>query len=244
MNQTKAQGNPRSKVSIVKGKNAQEAVKKAVDMIGGIESFMEPRAKVFVKPNLGTLKGSGTGATTDCKVVGAVIDLMQRRTNDITIIESNSAAVDAETIWSHCGYDRLAKEKNVNIINLSKKTAILHEGYRLPKLLFSDYVLVNIPKIKTNELTIVTCALKNLFGLVPTRHRSKYHKVIDNVIVELNRFFKQNLIVVDGLIGMEGNGPIAGKPVNMNIVIAGDNPVAVDVVVCNIIGVNPEDIAI
>ena len=233
----------RSKVSIVRGENAQKMVEKAVDLIGGVESFVETNARVFVKPNLGTLKSSETGATTDPNIVGAVIDLIRRRTNDITIIESDSAAVDTETIWSYCGYDVLAKEKNVNMLSLSKEPAVLHEGYRLPQILFDDHVLVNIPKIKTNDLTVVTCALKNLFGLMPTRHRARYHRVIDNAIVDLNRFFKQNLVVVDGLIGMEGDGPLAGKPVKMNIILAGDNPVAVDVVVCHLIGVDPEHVS-
>lgn len=226
-------------MSIVRGRNAQEMVQKAVDLIGGIEPFVATNAKVFVKPNLGTIKTSKTGATTDPNITRAVIDILHKRSTDITIIESDSAAVDTETIWSHCGYDVLAREKNVRMLNLSKEPTVAHGEFRLPKMLFNDYTLVNIPKIKTNDLTIVTCSLKNLFGLMPTRHRAKYHKVIDDVIVDLNRLFRQNLIVVDGLIAMEGDGPLAGKPVDMNIVIAGDNPVAVDVVVCNIIGLNP-----
>jgi uncharacterized protein (DUF362 family) len=229
----------RSKVSIVKGGNAQKMVQEAVDLIGGVEPFLATNAKVFVKPNLGTIRTSRTGATTDPNVTRAVIDVLHKRTTDITIIESDSATVDTETIWSHCGYDVLAKEKNVRMLSLSKEPTFTRSGYRLPAILFSDHVLVNVPKIKTNDLTIVTCSLKNLFGLIPTRYRAKYHKAIDNVIVDLNRFFRQNLIVVDGLIAMEGDGPLRGSPVNMNVVIAGDNPVAVDVVVCNIIGLNP-----
>jgi len=128
------------------------------------------------------------------------------------------------------------------LINLSREPALIYKGYRLPKILFDDYVLINIPKIKTNDLTIVTCSLKNLFGLLPSRHRAKYHNIIDQVIVDLNKIFRSNLIIVDGLVGMEGDGPIKGLPVNMNIVVAGNNPVAVDSVICRIIGVNPKNI--
>jgi len=234
--------NLRFNVSVVRGKDPEKMVKKAIDSIGGAGSFIRANEKVFVKPNLGTLKKSETGATTDPRIVGAVIDLIQERTSDVTIIESDSAATDAEIIWSHCGYYELAREKNVNLVNLSKEPTLIHEGYRLPRILFGDHVLVSIPKIKTNDLTTVTCSLKNLFGLIPTRHRAKYHKHISQVIVDLNRIFKSNLVVVDGLIGMEGDGPLVGQPVTMNVVIAGDNPVAVDSVVCNIIGVNPKDI--
>jgi len=232
----------KNKVSIIKGKKPEEMVKKAVDKIGGIEKFVGTDEKVFIKPNLGTLKKSETGATTDPRVVMGVIDLIQQHTNDISIIESDSAACDAEIIWSHCGYEELVKKKNVKLINLTKEPTLIYMGYRLPKILFKDHILINIPKIKTNDLTVVTCSLKNLFGLVPTRHRAKYHKNIDNILTDLNITFKSSLIVVDGLIGMEGDGPISGKSVKLDLVIAGDNPVAVDSVICNLIGVDPTNI--
>lgn len=234
--------NLQSNVSILRGNNIEKMVKKAVDSIGGVRSFVGTNKKVLIKPNLGTLKKSETGATTDPNIVRAVIDLMQERTTDITIVESDSAATDAEIIWSHCGYYELAEEKNVTLINLSKEPTLIYEGYRLPEILFGDHVLINIPKIKTNDLTIVTCSLKNLFGLIPTRYRAKYHKRISSIIVDLNEIFKSSLVVVDGLIGMEGDGPIAGRPVNMNVVVAGNNAVAVDSVVCDIMGVNPKDV--
>jgi len=229
-------------VSVVRGKDPEKMVKNAIDLIGGLESFIRTNEKVFVKPNLGTLKKSETGATTDPSIVGAVIDLIQERTSDIAIIESDSFATDAETIWSYCGYYELARERNVNLINLSKEPTVIHQGYRLPRILFADHVLINIPKIKTNDLTIVTCSLKNLFGLIPSKHRAKYHKHISHVIVDLNKIFKSKLIVIDGLMGMEGDGPIAGQPIGMNVVIAGNNPVSVDSVACNIMGVDPKDV--
>jgi len=232
----------KNKVSIIKGKKPEEMVKKAVDKIGGIENFIGTDEKVFIKPNLGTLKTSEEGATTDPRVVMGVIDLIQQHTNDISIVESDSAACDAEIIWSHCGYDELAKKKNVKLINLTNEPSLTYMGYRLPKILFTDHTLINIPKIKTNDLTVITCSLKNLFGLMPTRHRAKYHKTIDKVITDLNKAFNSTLVVVDGLICMEGDGPISGDPVKLNLVIAGNNPVAVDSVMCNIIGVDPTNI--
>jgi len=231
-----------SDLSIVKGENPKEMVVKAVDLIGGIESFVRNDEKVFIKPNLCTLKRSETGATTDPNVVSAIIDLVQKQTNDVSIIESDSPATDAEIIWAYCGFYELAREKNVRLINLSKEPSLTIKGYRLPKTLFCPHVLINVPKIKTNDLTTVTCSLKNLFGLIADRFRAKYHRNVNGAILDINRIFKSDLIVADGLVGMEGNGPIAGNPVNLNVTIAGSNAVAVDSVVCNVIGVSPYDV--
>ncbi|UCD13544.1 MAG: DUF362 domain-containing protein, partial [Thermoplasmatales archaeon] len=132
---------------------------------------------------------------------------------------------------------------NVPLINLSKEPTLKYYDYDLPEILFRNSAIVNIPKIKTNDITTVSVSLKNLFGLVPDRHRAKYHREIDRVIVDLNTIIESRLVVVDGLVGMEGDGPISGKPVTMNTVVAGNTPVSVDSVVCHIIGVNPFDVS-
>lgn len=233
---------PRHKASIWKGEDPREMVKKTIDLIGGIESFVNMGDKVLIKPNLCTLKKADTGATTDPEVVRGIIDLVQRQTDDVAIIESDCPAIDAEIIWSHCGYTDLAKEMDVELLNLSKEPILKHERYALPQMFFKDHVLINVPKMKTNDITVVSCSLKNLFGLIPNRYRAKYHKEIDKVILDINLVFGSDLIVVDGLTGMEGDGPINGLPVEMNLVIAGDNPVAIDSVVCNLMGVDPIEI--
>jgi len=234
--------NMQFKVSIIKGENPEKMVKNAIELIGGIGSYVKFKEKVLIKPNLCSRKKAKTGATTDPRVVRSIVDLLKDQTNDISIIESDGAATDAEIIWSYCGFTNISKEKNVKLINLSKEPSLIHDDYELPKLLFKDYVLINVPKIKTNDITIITCSLKNLFGLIPSRHRAKYHKNINETIVYLNSMFKTNLTIVDGLICMEGNGPINGKSINMNIIVAGNNPVAVDSVICNLIGLNPRDV--
>lgn len=229
-------------VSIVKGKDPLKMVKEAIKLLNGIDAFVKPHDKVLIKPNLCTLKKPETGATTDPRIVRSIIELIQPITSDISIIESNVAGVEAEMVWALCGYHDLAEEMDVNLVNLSKEPTVVWGGYRLPKILFDDYILVDVPKIKTNEITLMTCGLKNLFGTCPSRHRAKYHKVIDRVIVDLNKAFRSDLVVVDALIGMEGNGPTAGDPVDMGLVIAGDNVVAVDTVVSTVMGLNPNEV--
>jgi len=233
---------PRYKVSIVKGDNPEDTVRKAIELIGGIDSYVKARDKVLIKPNLCTRKRAETGATTDPDVVRAIIDQVQKETEDVSIIESDCPAIGAEIVWSYCGYTELAKGQNACLINLSKEPCLTYKDYDLPKILFENPNLINMPKMKTNDITVVSCSLKNLFGLIPNKHRARYHNKIDQVIVDLNEIFKQSLIVVDGLTGMEGDGPINGQPVEMDIVVVGNNPVAVDSVVCHLMGVDPQDV--
>jgi uncharacterized protein (DUF362 family) len=99
--------------------------------------------------------------------------------------------------------------------------------------------LVNLPKLKTNDFVYISVAMKNMFGVLANKKRSKLHKSLAEVLVYINRLLHQDLIVVDGIVGMEGMGPIRGSPVQLGLIISGLDPVTVDAVCCHIMGINP-----
>jgi uncharacterized protein (DUF362 family) len=85
--------------------------------------------------------------------------------------------------------------------------------------------------------------MKNMFGLLPTKFKGRYHlKGISNVVVDINTVLRPALTVIDGFVGMEGSGPINGTPVQMNLIIAGTDPVATDATACRVMGFNPYEI--
>jgi uncharacterized protein (DUF362 family) len=81
--------------------------------------------------------------------------------------------------------------------------------------------------------------MKNMFGVLGDRKKTVFHKNLVDVLLYINKIIRQDLIIVDGIVGMEGLGPVWGKPVNLNLVISGLNPVTVDAVCCRIMDINP-----
>jgi uncharacterized protein (DUF362 family) len=124
---------------------------------------------------------------------------------------------------------------------------------RLGKLYLPDTVLgadllVSMPKMKTHHWTGATLSMKNLFGVVPggvygwpknVLHWSGIHECI----ADLHSFFPRQFALVDGIVGMEGNGPIQGTPKHAGVLVAGSDPVAVDATCCRIMRIDPMQIA-
>ncbi len=81
--------------------------------------------------------------------------------------------------------------------------------------------------------------MKNMFGTLANKKKPNLHSQLMEILVFLNRIIRQDLIIVDGIVGMQGLGPIQGEPVNLGLIISGLNPVTVDAVCCHIMRINP-----
>ena len=120
----------------------------------------------------------------------------------------------------------------------------------LQKELVDSDMIINLPKIKTHGLTIFTCAVKNMYGVVPGLIKSEYHKKAPNpskfaeYVVDIYALSKPQLNIVDGVIGMDGAGPSAGNPKKMDMILASRDGVAVDVLLCDILGKDPMKVPI
>ncbi|MFN3568500.1 MAG: DUF362 domain-containing protein, partial [Caldimicrobium sp.] len=110
-----------------------------------------------------------------------------------------------------------------------------------------DYI-INVPKLKTHTFMLMTCAIKNLFGLVPGTNKSKMHAIAINpksfaeILVSIFKELSPVVNIVDGILGMEGEGPSAGNPRIFGKIILGADPVAVDAISSIILGYKPEEI--
>jgi len=108
--------------------------------------------------------------------------------------------------------------------------------------------VINLPKFKTHKLTCLTAAVKNLFGVLPGKTKMGYHaslKNIDNLsdmLLDLCSLVKPRLTIVDAIVGMEGDGPNSGHPREMGLLLAGPNPLAMDVLLAEIVNVDPRTI--
>lgn len=145
-----------------------------------------------------------------------------------------------EDIFTDLNTDNVAKRQIVRPVS---KLTSLH----LPHTVLDCDLLVSLPKMKTHHWAGATLAMKNLFGVVPGGvygwPKNVLHWAgIPESIVDLHRLFPNQFTIVDGIVGMEGNGPIQGKPKAAGLLVAGKDVKAVDATCCRIMGLNPERI--
>jgi uncharacterized protein (DUF362 family) len=209
---------------------------------------------VLIKPNLCCIKPPETGATTDVKVVEGLVRYLKAEfgISDISIIESDGSQVLADMAFKLLGYEKLSERLDVKLVNLSSCPSstksypqnVFMKEVQVPDVFEKADFFISVPKIKTHMDCLFTCALKNQFGCNPYPHKVKYHKRLDDVIADLNVVFKPDLVVVDGIVAMEGfRGPTDGLPIRMNTLIFGRDPVAVDHLVAKVMGLNPDHIS-
>lgn len=240
-----------SSVVIIKENDPYKMVKRGIGLLGGLNSMIKPNSKVFIKPNLCTMKHWETGATTDPRVVEAFVNLIKDRTKDITIIESKNGAMTPDLKFKALGYEEMAGSLGIRLLNVSEGNLVKVENpdalalkkVKINEELLDCDVMVNIPVLKTNEITLVSLSLKNMFGVLPYRIKAKFHANIDEVLCDVNNLVETSLVILDGRIGMEGNGPTAGDPIKMGLMVFGTDPVAVDALGSRIMGVNPNDVS-
>jgi uncharacterized protein (DUF362 family) len=242
-----------SLVSVVKAEEetAKSATRKSIELVNGFNDLTGKR-KVSIKPNLCRPCSSQAGYTTDLTIVEAVIENINRISQcNIQVVETNNAEASADETFRRLGYLDLEKKyPNVKCNNLSKdeKLKVSLDGRIFKTLVvpqsmvFSDYI-VNVAKLKMHADYYYTGVLKNAYGFVLSRDRRlQYHGFMHEVLTDLNMFYRPDLSIIDGIMGMEGFGPVEGKPKHVGVVIASKDPVAADSVAAEIVGIKPSKI--
>ncbi|MCK4952341.1 DUF362 domain-containing protein [Candidatus Bathyarchaeota archaeon] len=228
-----------------------ETLKKAISLLG---SFGEIKSPVIIKPNLCTSVDETGVATTNVKLVEALIKLVLKEDKNLSIriVESDSGSKFVDEAFEKLGYKSLMERLgnlgfDVSLINLSRSPCvkIKFDGFyfknpELPKVLTEPKYFISVAVAKTHRLTLVTGVLKNLFGLLPRKDQTFYHPNINDVIIDLNRLIRPDLCIVDAIVGLEG--VIHGRPRRVNTIIAGKKPVSVDATMARIMGFKPERI--
>lgn len=203
-------------------------------------------ARIALKPNLVTAKPSNSGATTTPDIVIGIIEYLKSNGRmDISIMEGSWVGDSTKRAFKVCGYEDIAKNYGVPLIDLQKDGCFdVFEGLSL-KICNSmkniDY-LINLPVLKGHCQTLLTCALKNLKGCIPDSEKRRYHTLgLHKPIAHLNKAIKTDLIIVDALNG-DLNFEEGGNPVEMNQLILGKDPVLIDAFASQLLGYDTKDI--
>lgn len=239
------------KCSSYEPKAVQEAVEKAIALLGGITNFIRPKSTVLVKPNMLMAKEPEAGIDTHPEVVRAAIKIL--KSIDCNIIVGDGPSVwgkqigNVDEVYRCCGMKQVCEEEEVRLVKFDKRR--WRGKFPMTTWLDSCDHLVSIPKFKTHDLTILTGAIKNLFGLVSGTYKTELHKnyfkIADfsRILVDIYQEAKPSLTIVDGIVAMEGDGPAtSGKLRNLGLLLAGHDCVALDSVMALIMGLRPHDI--
>jgi uncharacterized protein (DUF362 family) len=211
------------------------------------ESWLSRGAKVVIKPNLCTAVADKVLAcNTDVRVTRALCEALLTRTNRIVIGESGHLRQNPWQAFAASGYVEMAKELGIKLVNFSEEPTKLVKcdpigELALPRQLLEADAYINVPVLKTHALTYFTGALKNQWGCVPDcRDRLRYHRSIHTLLSSIQRALHPNMILMDGIVAMEGRGPVAGNPRQLNVVLASRDAVAIDATAMRLVGLNPE----
>ncbi len=239
-----------SRVAVVKGERSLETVYRALDLIPFDDAFKEWQ-RVLIKVNFITTKNWETGATTDPIVVEALVNRLRKIGKEVIIVESDAQTTNADKAWIASGMNEVGERLNVPFINMrhvdEKIELDVPDGRELKKIkvakIATESGIVSAAKLKTHVSTHVTLGMKNMFGMLTTKFKGQYHiRGMDKVIHDINKTLPPHLTVIDGFVAMEGRGPVNGKPVKMDTIIASLDPVAADATASRVMGFNPERI--
>jgi uncharacterized protein (DUF362 family) len=239
-----------SVVAVVKGERGHDPVFNALDMID-YKKVLAGYNKVLIKVNFICEKTWDSGATTDPLVVEAIILKLKELPLKVYVVESDASITNADKAFEATGMKEMCVRNGVEWLNLrhvgdNVKLPVPNgetlKDIKVPRLV-TESAIISAAKLKTHTATTVTLGMKNMFGLLPDKFKAKYHaRGISSVVVDINSVLKPNIVVIDGFVGMEGNGPVNGDPVQMNLIIAGTDPVATDATGCRIMGIDPRQV--
>ncbi len=256
-------GNGMSTVALVKcddydEENVLSTVRRSVDLLGGMKTFVGNGQRVLLKVNL--LRGDRPerAVTTHPAVVRAVTLLVQEAGGEVVIGDSpggpNSVML-LRRAYKHSGYEQVAKETGASLNEDLSSALIPCRGGQLIKELDilnaveSADVVIPLPKLKTHVLTGFTGATKILFGVIPGLTKAAYHVKLPDVdqfshmLLDIVAHVRAPLYIMDGVVAMHGDGPGAGDPFPVGGMLAATDAVAMDRTAAALVGLAPDGIS-
>jgi uncharacterized protein (DUF362 family) len=226
-----------------------DSIKKGIEESLDLINYSLPRGakNIVIKPNLCYYWDSSTGHTTDPKFVASLIEVIRdqiSRSANISIVESDASAMKCKYAFPLLGYEKLAREYDVNLVNLSEdKTENIQIEVNnrqfdlsLPQTIRDADLRINVPKTKYMDSVSVSSSLKNIFGCNPMPLKYKFHPLLNETIVALNKIMKFNLHILDGII------LLGTHPRRLNLIMSSQDPVAFDVAASKLLGQNPRKV--
>ena len=245
-----------SKVALIRCESYEQAevsasVQRGVDLLGGAGGFVSPGEKILLKPNWIMAVPPERHATTHPTVFRAVCEIFRAAGADLCFGDSpgrGSTEDEALEAAKATGFLDVSTALDVPLADFIHGREVdtgTQEFYIANGALDCDGI-ISLPKLKTQGFLKLTGAVKNQMGCIPGRRKGAYHQKLHKpadfarMLIDLNMFLKPRLYIMDGIVGMEGNGPMSGDPKKMNVLLLSSDPIALDATVCRLVDLNPE----
>lgn len=237
-----------SKVAVVKGTNPVETTVKALEMIKpDVNRSLCQGKPILIKPNYLNSQHPSTGITTDSRVVEGIVKFLKEHSTEEIIIGEGSGFADTFEAFKVAGIDAVAKQWGLKLVDLNKDEFVEVHPPRplsLKKVKIAktalESTIISVPKLKPHRIATVTLSLKNMMGALASKGSMHRGKLSEN-IADLASILKPSVSVIDGIIAGEGHES-SGNPVEMDLVIAGTDPVAVDAIGAEVMGIPSTDV--
>ncbi len=229
----------------------RRAVEEVLEPLGGIEAFVKPGQRVLLKPNLLRASSPERGVTTHPALV-RVISEMVRDVGARPVIADSPSLGPWILVARMTGMAEVAKGTGAELLNLNRAVTVrTPKGFsfrvlELAREVFEVDCIINIPKLKTHSMTLLTLGVKNLFGCVPGFRKSSWHlktgtnrELFATLLLEISLLIKPSLTILDAIWAMEGNGPTAGELRFVGRILASPDPLALDRAVVEALGLDP-----
>ena len=229
--------------------NVYRTMKAGIDLLGGIGRFADPEENILVKPNFLHSSDKSKAVTTHPSVIKSMLRLLsvsgygKVRFGDSPAMGSCRTAAAALGLEDGVYGAHIADMSEAVDVPFPEGTTAKH--FKFAKEVTEADAVINLCKMKTHALERITGAVKNVYGLVCGSNKAAGHVAFPNATVfarmltDIHKAVRPRLHVMDGIIAMEGNGPSSGDPVDMNVMLFSDDPVALDSVYCWLIDLDP-----
>lgn len=241
------------KVFFVRCENYRQALPEALDrlfaMTGWLAAHDLTGKRVLLKPNLLTDRTPEQAVTTHPELVRQLIRRFKAAGARVTVGDSPASTANLQRVWETSGMEAVCAEEQVPLVSFEQAgvTAFERNGFSFTivnPVLDAD-LIVNLPKVKSHSLTVLTAAVKNMYGAIPGYSKTVLHRLHPNVdtfgrlVRTLWQVMPQTWTVADAVVGMEGQGPANGKPIRLGFLAAAEDPFSLDRALCAVLRIDP-----
>ena len=221
-----------------------DSISRSIELAGFDLSAVRNR-QVLLKPNMLGAYPPHTGITTNPAFVEAAARVFKKAGAKVAVGDSPNGVHPVSQAWEISGIRQACARAEVPEVQFEASGSTKRQGLMIANAALEADILVSLPKFKTHSLTVLTLAVKNLFGCINGMQKSGHHRQhtdrssFARLLVRIADILRPPLTIIDGIVAMEGNGPSAGKLINMGVIAAGTNVHALDAACARLLDLDP-----